>query len=304
MRLITHDGSFHADDTLAYAILSRIPRFEGAELIRTRDVEVLAGAGPKDIVFDVGFEFDPVRNRYDHHMRDNPLRDEIHEGQSIPYSSVGLIWRFFGEEYLLANFDGISQYIDDVWEEVDRTLILPTDMTDNGIGGAFAPTSLAVTIEDFNPDWDDRSDRGNGPFLEASDFAARVLRQRVVKATAAARALGMAKEAIETSPDPQIIVLPMALPWEAAIHAGNYDDALYVISEKKGGWYCQAVRPQEGSFEQRKPLPEQWAGLVGSDLTKVSGVEDAVFCHAKRFVCAAETLEGALALARLAVACP
>jgi uncharacterized UPF0160 family protein len=301
MRLITHDGSFHADDTLAYAILSRIPRFEGAELIRTRDAEIISSATRQDVVFDVGFEFDPVRNRFDHHMRDKPLRDETYDGQNIPYSSVGLVWRFFGEEYLLANFDDIEAHLDQVWDEVDRTLIVPTDMTDNGIGVSFAPTSLSVTIDDFNAAWDDPSDHGNALFLDASAFAASALQQRVLKAMAAARALGLATEAIEASADPQIIVLPRALPWEPAIYAGNHTEALYVISEKRGTWYCQAVRPDEGSFEQRKPLPEQWAGLEGADLAEVTGVPDAVFCHAMRFICAAQSLEGVMALARLAV---
>lgn len=301
MRLITHDGSFHADDTLAYAILSRIPRFQGAELVRTRDAEIISSATRQDIVFDVGFEFDPVRNRFDHHMRDKPLRAETHEGQSIPYSSVGLVWRFFGEEYLLANFNDIEELIDQVWDEIDRTLILPTDMADNGIGVSFAPTSLAVTVDDFNAAWDDPTDHGNELFLEASAFAALALQQRVVKAMAAARALGLATHAIESSKDPQIIVLPRPLPWEPAIYAGNFSEALYVISEKKGTWYCQAVRPDEGSFDQRKPLPEQWAGLEGAALAEVTGVGDAVFCHAMRFVCAAQSLEGAMALARLAV---
>lgn len=301
MRLITHDGSFHADDTLAYAILSRIPRFQGAELVRTRDAEIISSATRQDIVFDVGFEFDPVRNRFDHHMRDKPLRAETHEGQSIPYSSVGLVWRFFGEEYLLANFNDIEDHIDQVWDEIDRTLILPTDMADNGIGVSFAPTSLAVTVDDFNAAWDDPTDHGNELFLEASAFVALALQQRVVKAMAAARALGLATQAIESSKDPQIIVLPRPLPWEPAIYAGNFSEALYVISEKKGTWYCQAVRPDEGSFDQRKPLPEQWAGLEGAALAEVTGVGDAVFCHAMRFVCAAQSLEGAMALARLAV---
>ena len=300
MRLITHDGSFHADDVLAYTVLAGIPRFSNARLIRTRDEHVIASADMGDIVFDVGFEFDPVRNRFDHHMRGKPLRDETLEGVRIPYSSVGLVWRFFGEEYLLSNFPDVEPVIDRVWDEIDRTLMIPTDMTDNGIGVSFAPTSLAVTIDDFNQSWDDDDDHGDSLFLAASNFARTVLEQRAAKAISAARALDIATEAIASSPDPRIIVLPRPLPWEPAIYAGGFDEALYVISEKKGTWYCQAVRPEEGSFGQRKPLPEAWAGLEGDDLVQVSGVEDAVFCHAMRFVCAARSLDGALELAHIA----
>jgi uncharacterized UPF0160 family protein len=179
--------------------------------------------------------------------------------------------------------------------------MLPTDMTDNGIGASFAPTTLAVTVEDFNAPWDEPQDDGDARFLEASDFAAQVIKYRVIKAMAAARALDLATETIENSPDPQIIVLDRPLPWEPAIYAGDFDEALYVISEKKGTWYCQAVRPDEGSFEQRKPLPSEWAGLEGEALSAVSGVPDAVFCHAMRFVCAAKTLEGAIQMARTSV---
>ena len=300
MRLITHDGSFHADDVLAHAVLSGIPRFKDAELVRTRDADLIASAGTSDVVFDVGFVFDPLTNRFDHHMRDKPLRLETHDGERIPYSSVGLVWRFFGEEYLLGQFPGIAPHLDQVWAEIDRTLIVPTDMTDNGVGVSFEPASLSVTISDFNMDWDDPTDRNDDHFLAASAFAQIVIEKRVRTALAAARAHDMAFEAMATSPDPRIIVLPCAMPWEPAMYAGGFSDALYVISERKGMWYCQAVRPEPGSFQQRRPLPEEWAGLEGARLVEASGVVDAVFCHAGRFVCAAGSLEGARRMARIA----
>ena len=300
MRLITHDGSFHADDVLAYAVLSAIPRFKDAELVRTRDADVIAAAGMSDIVFDVGFVFDPLTNRFDHHMRDKPLRQERHEGERIPYSSVGLVWRFFGEEYLLGQFPEVGDHLDHVWDEVDRSLIIPTDMTDNGIGASFAPGSLSVTIDDFNMDWDDSKDGNDDLFLAASEFAQVVIEKRVRKALAAARAYDLAFEAMAAAPDPRIIVLPRAMPWEPAVYGGGFSDALYVISERKGTWYCQAVRPEPGSFQQRRPLPAEWAGLESAGLVAASGVKDAVFCHAGRFVCAAGSLEGAVRMARIA----
>jgi hypothetical protein len=61
------------------------------------------------------------------------------------------------------------------------------------------------------------------------------------------------------------------------------------------------VPPEPGSFEQRLPLPEHWAGLQNEALAAETGVADAVFVHLRRFVAAAKTLDGALALARLAM---
>ncbi|NTF17595.1 MYG1 family protein [Agrobacterium rubi] len=301
MKLITHDGSFHADDVLAYAVLSGIGSMKQAELIRTRDQEVIARAGSSDIVFDVGFVFDPVNNRFDHHMKEKPLRQETHEGVPVPYSSVGLVWRFFGEEYLVDRFPGIGPAVDRVWAAVDKSLILPTDMTDNGIGVSFAPASLSVFIDDLNREWDDADEDGDELFLKASHMARDILDGRVRRIWAETRAFDLVCDTIASSPDPRIVVLPGAMPWEHAVHAGGFDEILYVVSEKKGTWYCQGVRTDEGSFEQRKPLPEAWAGLQGTALVSVSGVDDAVFCHSMRFVCAAASLEGVLSLARKAV---
>jgi uncharacterized UPF0160 family protein len=49
------------------------------------------------------------------------------------------------------------------------------------------------------------------------------------------------------------------------------------------------------------PLPEAWAGLRGADLATASGVADAVFVHTRRFVAAARSRQGAMAMARRAI---
>jgi len=61
----THSGPFHADDVLAWALLT-VFRYPDAELVRTRDPAVLRGA---DIVFDVGGSFDEANGRFDHHQQ-------------------------------------------------------------------------------------------------------------------------------------------------------------------------------------------------------------------------------------------
>jgi uncharacterized UPF0160 family protein len=62
------------------------------------------------------------------------------------------------------------------------------------------------------------------------------------------------------------------------------------------------VPRQLGSFENRRDLPAAWAGLEGDDLVAVTGVADALFCHAKRFLVVARTREGIGRLAELALA--
>jgi uncharacterized UPF0160 family protein len=77
--------------------------------------------------------------------------------------------------------------------------------------------------------------------------------------------------------------------------------ALYVVRPAGNGWTVSAVPPERGSFGQRQPLPEAWAGLRDGELAQVTGVADASFCHPARFVCGAQSREGAVALARRAV---
>jgi uncharacterized UPF0160 family protein len=44
----------------------------------------------------------------------------------------------------------------------------------------------------------------------------------------------------------------------------------------------------------RRPLPEHWAGKLGEDLKKETGIEGAIFCHKGRFTSVWETKQDAL----------
>ncbi|HKH96890.1 MAG TPA: MYG1 family protein, partial [Beijerinckiaceae bacterium] len=129
MKAVTHDGSFHADDVFAYAVLrAAVP---GIALERTRDADAVERA---DLVFDVGGLFDPQTRRFDHHMRDRPLRDD-----GTPYSSLGLLWREYGRTAVAAFLGGAEpDVVEAVWRELDGSLVVEIDRTDNGIGLAGA----------------------------------------------------------------------------------------------------------------------------------------------------------------------
>src|SRR3989344_9449703 len=96
-KLITHDGSFHADDIFAAAAISMMLEKEGKsfEIIRTRDPEVI-NTGNKDekYVFDVGGVYDEEKNLFDHHQKGGAGKGP----HNIDYSSLGLVWKKFGSE--------------------------------------------------------------------------------------------------------------------------------------------------------------------------------------------------------------
>ena len=65
-RIGTHSGSFHCDEALGCWLLRRTQEFAGAEIVRSRDPEVLKDL---DVVIDVGGVYDAGSNRFDHHQR-------------------------------------------------------------------------------------------------------------------------------------------------------------------------------------------------------------------------------------------
>ena len=62
----THDGTFHCDEVLACSLLKMLPEYKDAEIVRTRNPQLLAKC---DIVVDVGGVYDAAKHRYDHHQR-------------------------------------------------------------------------------------------------------------------------------------------------------------------------------------------------------------------------------------------
>lgn len=86
--LVTHSGTFHADEALAVHLLRKLPEFKEMPLTRTRDPQVINDA---HIVVDVGAEYAPERRRYDHHQRGF---EEVFDAEhKTKLSSAGLVWK-------------------------------------------------------------------------------------------------------------------------------------------------------------------------------------------------------------------
>lgn len=301
MKLITHSGSFHADEVTACAILTGIARFKNSEIIRTRDPNIIDSDDIHGIIFDVGMVYDPDRLRFDHHMGKSdptkPFRDD-----GTPFSSVGLIWQFYGHEFLTERHPGLNnEAINDIWGKIDRSIIKRIDMIDNGVGEGFAPDDLTAMIDDFSPDWDDKSTTEDDAFLRAVEFARSAIERRVDRAASRQRAYSQVVDYLESSPDPRFMVLETSMPWEDTVFKGGYTDLLYVVSEREGSWYCTAVPTEKGSFDKRKPFPNEWSGLRDADLASITGVKDAIFCHPALFICGAKSKEGLMTLLQQAL---
>ncbi|VAW80491.1 MYG1 protein [hydrothermal vent metagenome] len=282
--IATHNGNFHADDVFSIAAFKSI--FPSFKLIRTRDLKLIAKA---DIVLDVGGEYDPDTDRFDHHQRGGAGERE----NGIPYSSFGLIWQKYGLE--------ICQGNQEVANAVDSGLVSTIDAIDCGhVDGIYEGISLSQTISMFNPTWQEDS-HFDICFDEAVDFASRILARFIASANGGISAKEIVAKAIESAKDPRVIVLEKFTPWKRTVHALS-EEALYMVyPSQTGQWRIQTVPVELGSFEDRKPLPKQWAGLSDKELQEVSGIDDAMFCHNGLFIAGAETFESTMKMASIAL---
>jgi len=292
LTVATHNGTFHADDVFAFAVLRAATNGQ-LELTRSRDDALLAAA---DVLFDVGGVCDPSRHRYDHHMRDKPMRAD-----GMPFSSVGLVWQDFGRAAIRTLQPGIGEVeTDRVWRILDQGVIRDIDISDNGALPS-NPGHVALVLESWNPTHAEKDRDENQAFLEAAATAEAIMRRGIAHAFAAVQAMGLVEDAAKTAADPRILLLERKVPWEEAVFELGLDQALYVVRPAGKAWTVSAVPPDKGSFEQRKPLPDAWGGLRDAAMVEASGVADATFCHPALFVCGAVSRDGALALARKAV---
>jgi uncharacterized UPF0160 family protein len=292
MLIATHDGSFHADEVFAIAALGLLG--EPIEVLRTRDRELLARA---DVRVDVGFRNDPSSGDFDHHQREFDGARE----NGIRYASFGLIWREFGVRVC----DGDPEVAD----AVDATLVQGVDANDTGqrvaqsLVDGVHPLTVNGVIGGFNARWDETltPEQEQLRFDEALDLARGILAREVLSAASGRRSTRIVQEAVAAANDPRLIELPVNAPWKQVLVPAT-PDALYVIYPKRQGFGLEAVPRELGSFENRRDLPEAWGGREGPDLVAVTGVPDALFCHAKRFLAVASSHEGIEQLARLALA--
>jgi len=299
IEVVVHNGTFHADDCMAVAILRRAALIEGFGTHITRvannDWRAINAA---DIRLDVGGRNNPGNGDIDHHQEGGAGR---RWWNGIPYAAAGLVWRLFGVLICGGNRE--------IARIVENSLIQQIDAEDNGFSlykkrlDQTMPVTVSQVIYDLNPKWYEKRN-GYEAFWDGVDAADKMLERRLAHAygVVSAREKVCAALADAEKSDPRIVVFTEDLPWEGTV-MGRSAEALYAVypDAGRGIWRVKCV-PKGGEefFEQRKRLPAEWAGKRGAALAEESGVPDATFCHPQRFTAGAVSREGALVLAKLA----
>lgn len=127
--IVTHNGKFHADEVSSVAMLMYLYD-DYCNIIRTRDENTIQNA---DIVVDVGGVYDSETHRFDHHQDEFQLQE-----QGVPLSSLGLVFRKFGSEFVKKLLRKHKlQFPDNVIHVLQQSLYLQyvqeIDAIDNGM---------------------------------------------------------------------------------------------------------------------------------------------------------------------------
>ena len=272
----THSGPFHADDVLAWALIS-VFRHPDAQLIRTRDQSKIDSA---DIVVDVGGAFDVTRCRFDHHQTS-------YQG---PLSSAGMVLNWLTSTQDIE--EDLSQYLREV-------LVDYVDEVDNGrrVPDPVVPC-FASMVEAYAQDHHSLEAFTDG-FHEAAKMAVRYVEGIVRGYRAQREAEKVVCEAMKKASEKLSVVMVFEkyCKWKPAYFAngGAHHPTEYVLMPGvEGTWRVLAIPPAENSFAQKRPLPEEWAGLTDEALSEKTGIPGAIFCHKNRFIAVFQTREIAL----------
>lgn len=293
-KIITHNAKFHADDVFSVAVLLLHLDSE-AEIIRTRDEKIIETG---DFVVDVGGVYEPENNRFDHHQiggagkRDN----------NIPYASLGLVWKKFGEDLCGTKEVAIA---------LDEKLIQPIDAGDNGVD---IEKSLFKNISKYNigsfinthrPTWKE-TQNFNEKFIEAVDFAKKILKREIKITKDWVEAKFIVVDKFKNSKDKRLVVFNKEENFGRELIEDvlvNFNEPLYAVLPRSEPslWQVIAIKKEFNTFLLRKSLPKNWLGKKDEELQEITNVKDATFCHRKGFMCVVGSKEGAVSLVKKAL---
>lgn len=287
--LITHGGTFHADDVFSTALLSAIfleptKHFATARamklpslqftVIRTSDPdEAIESIPPRTeefmrdfIVYDIG------GGDFDHHQEYSIERKTKDGAPRKPFASFGLLWEEFAP--LFCEEDFVKSF--------DENFILPIDLQDNGIG----TNPLSITISSMNPTWDSNVTTFEA-FEKAVSFAKQILNIHMVQHESRQVAKAVIKHIVnQPRMVDEILVLENYLPCEAYLQETKspVKYLIYPSNRIEGDWMLDPI-------SKDVLLPDVWKFHD----TQPIGLR---FIHKDRFIASFKRLDDAISAAR------
>ncbi len=277
----THNGTFHADEVTACALLFLFNQIDLDKIIRSRDPNKLNRC---DFVCDVGGIYDPSMHWFDHHQLS-------YHGD---LSSAGMVLNYLKEQKVLQ--ERLFNYL-------NSSLIIGVDAIDNGnVSTQIGHCSFSGVIANFIPTSHDASEeKMKEAFMEALDFTINHLKRLLSKFNYIQKCRKVIEE--EMKKNQKVMLFDASMPWFDVFFelGGEKHPALFVIMPAGKHWKLRGIPPSyDRRMEVRFPLPSKWAGLHSDELAKESGIKGAIFCHKGAFISIWQTKEDAIEALQIA----
>ncbi len=292
---VTHNGAFHTDDLFATAALS-ILNNGNIKIIRTRDAEIFKKA---DYIYDVGGDYNPDNNIFDHHQKGGAGNRE----SGIPYSSFGLIWKTYGEKICGSK---------EVADMIDKKIVEPIDAIDNGMDITVSKFkdveqyTVNNIFKAFYPTWDEDVLDVDKIFEGEVKKIIPLLKREIEVAKSNIKGEKIIMEDYNNSQDKRIVIL--SKPFHRFLVRDvlpRLPEPLYYVcpSGHSSEWKVETVSVTPDTMESRKLFPESWRGFTNGDpkLREVTGIDDIIFCHKSGYLIHVKSKESAIKLAEKAL---
>lgn len=271
----THNGTFHADEVTACALLLLFDLIDEDKIIRSRTPALLDQC---EYVCDVGGIYDPKKKCFDHHQAD-------YQGS---LSSAGMI---------LLDLHTAGKISANEYQFLNHALIMGVDAHD--IGKAPQIPGLCTyshVISNFTPiSHEVEEEEQSKAFYEALHFTLGHLKRMWKRYQYGQSCREIVADAMLKNQECLIFEKP--IPWFDSFFelGGATHPATFMIMPSGEHWKLRGIPP---SYDERMKvrfyLPEEWGGLLEEELKKVSGIPGAIFCHKGRFISVWKTREDAI----------
>lgn len=297
--LITHSGNFHPDEIFSTAVIVELLKRKGKffQVIRTRDNNIFEKyreerkKGKEVYIYDVGLMYDEEKNEFDHHQKGGAGQRK----NGIEYSSAGLVWKKFGEE-----FTGSKET---AWK-IEKKLVLSIDALDNGQEiyenkYDFFRYDLHNLISLFKPNKKSNFKMKIG-FCRSVKLIQFILKKEIIRINKLVSDEKKVTQIYNDSGDKRVLTFYDSVSTSSI--TDNYPDVLFTITKKeKNVWVIETIVEKWGSFDRRKYFPKSWSGLNNYDLDNITGVVGGIFCHKNVFISSAKSEQAANEMVKVAL---
>ena len=269
---ITHSGKFHVDDIISTIFLSRLKK--DVILIRLPTIKNINVENK--IVYDIGL------GEFDHHQKNRNGQRK----NGIYYSSIGLLWKKFGRQYLeelkVKNVDKTFQYMDDeLIQYIDATDNMQTEYLQNKISPDF--------IKLCNPEWNENITEDEA-FINALKLADEFWNIYIKHAISEVEAIDVILSKINESKECYII-FDTEIPYRKAMKIYKGNKVKYIILKSRREGYEIRTFTDKCQFKN-----ELVKSVDINEARRLTGINELIYVDNHAKLCCTETLESAIQL--------